>query len=184
MNSSGEIGIGGMVGIGFAVVLLVLVMTFFAKYNGAVRLRNLVSATQKANTSDFDAMWKKIRDAAKVPDKQKDMLKDIFNSYATARSGKNDNDKLLANWIQESVPAVDQTTLLNLQNIITGSRDAFAERQRLLVDQNREYQNCLTTIPWGPVLRGMGFRALEITVITSTHADEEFATGKDDGEAF
>ena len=82
-------------------------------------------------------------------------------------------------WVQESVPNVDTTTMNNLQNIITGSRDAWTMRQKELIDLNRQHDQILNVFPSGFILKMLGRKSINITIITSDKTETAFATGKD-----
>ena len=155
-----------------------LIGTVISYSNNEVTLRTAIEAKQKDNNSEFDNMYKKISQVAQVSKKQLDALKDIFNSYADART--TDGGGQLMKWVQESVPNVDTSTMNNLQNIITASRDAWTMRQKELVDLHREHTKLMRIFPSGFVLKLLGRKELEITIVTSTRTDNAFATGKDD----
>ena len=146
--------------------------------NGEIRLRNAITAKQKDNTSEFDNLWKKITQTVQVAEKDRESLQEIFNSYANARSGGQPDNGALATWINESVPNVDSATFTNLQNIITGSRDAWTQRQKELLDMKRAHDDRLTTFPSSVFVGGRG--AIEVQIITSTKTDAIFQSGSDD----
>jgi len=148
-------------------------------YNSEASLKVTYDAKLKDNNSQFDNMWKKIQQTAQVTNEQKNALKDIFTSYAQARTGTGDGGSL-AKWTQESVPNVDTTTFKNLQNIITSSRDSWTENQRELIDLSRQYNQPLQTFPSNVILRCFGFTHLDPTIVTSTRTDNAFKSGKDD----
>lgn len=83
-------------------------------------------------------------------------------------------------WVQESCPSVDTTTFNNLQNIITGSRDAFTMRQTELLDLKREHDKLLRTIPSNIVLAMFNRKPINVMIVTSSRTEETFNTGKDD----
>lgn len=158
--------------------LLVLAGVVISCSNNEVQLRTTIEAKQKDNTSEFDNMFKKISQTAQVSQKQMDTLKDIFTSYADART--QDGGKSLMTWVQESIPNVDTATFNNLQNIITSSRDSWTMRQKELVDLHREHTKVMRLFPSGFILKLLGRKELKITVVTSTRTDQAFESGKDD----
>jgi hypothetical protein len=179
----------GGVGIGLTVLLaIVLVALFLAAWviglsNKDKQFRNLLEAKQADNTSEFDNLRKKISQSVEVPDMAFDKLKEVFNEYADARSGDKNASAALANWIHEAVPNVDvaSETFVNLQNIITSSRDAWTQRQKELLDIKRQHDNLLDTDPGGFVLRSfLGREEVDVQIVTSTLAERAFETGTDD----
>ena len=163
------------------VILLTLVVLYaglsISYGNQYVRMVNLLKAKQTDNTSEFDNMWKKIQQTAQVSEKERDSLKDIFNSYAQARTG-GDNNQLLMKWIHESIPQVTPDLFKNLQNIITASRDSWTMRQKELIAMKMELDNLLETFPGSFLLSGKP--TVEIKVITSSKTEKTFDSGKDD----
>lgn len=160
-------------------VFAIIIGSIIGLSNTEVELRTLIEAKQKDNSSEFDNMFKKISQVAQVSSKQMESLKDIFNSYADARS--NDGQGKMMSWIQEAIPNVDTTTFNNLQNIITSSRDAWTMRQKELIDLSREHTVMLRRFPAGWILTTfMGRKPIEIVIVTSSRTEESFKTGKDD----
>ncbi len=172
------------IGCGAAALFFIVVAAILSSYvigtlNTEQRLRNLIVAKQKDNTSEFDNMWKKISSVAQVTMEQKNALKEIFTSYAQARTGANKGGSL-ANWIKEAIPNVDTSTFNNLQNIIVSSRDAWTMRQKEILDMNRVHDDIVTTIPSSFICSIFGRGKIEVTIVTSTRTEEAFRTGKDD----
>jgi hypothetical protein len=163
---------------GFMLVALILGVWLMGQYNTAASLKNTYESKVKANEVDFDNMWKKIQQVAQVTSAQKDALKEIFTSYAQARTTESKN--LLSSWIKESVPNVDTSTFNNLQNIIVGSRDGWTMRQKELVDISRQYNEMLVRFPGNMILGMFGFQKIDPKIITSSRTEEAFSTGKDD----
>jgi hypothetical protein len=132
-----------------------------------------------ANEASFDNMWKKIQQTAQVPEAQKNALREIFESHASARTGSGQGGTVM-NWIKESVPTVQLTSYDNLMNIITGSRDEWTRNQIELVSISNEYNQMLSVFPSNLFLRLFGFEKIVPKIITSTRTVEAFKTGKDD----
>jgi len=172
---------GCMVAIAAGVVLLIVVIVcgafFVSTMNSEVKLRNTITAKQKDNESEFDNMWKKISQVAQVTDAQKNALKEIFVQHAQAR---NVGGGTLMKWIHESVPNVDTSTFNNLQNIITGSRDAWTMRQKELLDLKREHDNLIDVFPGSMVCSILGRQKINVTIITSSRSQKAMQTGTDD----
>ena len=166
--------------IGLVGVLILTVIMFVGMYvtysNAEVRLRNAIVAKQTDNKNEMDNMWKQISQVTQVTDEQKKALVEIFNGYATARTGNGGGS--LVKWVKEVVPNVDQSTFKNLQNIISAKRDGFVMRQKELLDLNREHDNQIDTIPSSLFVGGRG--KINITIVTSTRTENAFQSGKDD----
>lgn len=148
-------------------------------YNQAQRLHNLYDAKLVDNTSEFDNMWKKISQTAQIPNAKKDALREIFEGYASARTGNGDGGSLMK-WVQESVPNVDLSEYKDVMNIIVGSRDSWTNRQKELVDIARQYNEMRSTFPSNIVMMIFGMDKINPKVVTSSRTDKAFQTGKDD----
>lgn len=174
---------GKLIGFGILGVILFLVI-WMASYvigisNQDKSLRNLITAKKSDQKQGHDLMWKKISQVAQVTDAQKNALMEIFNGYASARTGTGDGGSMMK-WVQESCPNVDTSTFNNLMNVITSSRDAFAFTQRELIDLKRTHDNLLDLFPSSFVLSLLGREKVDITIVSSSRTEEVIKTGKDD----
>ncbi len=149
-------------------------------YNTAGTLKNQYEAKLKANTASFDNMFKTISQNVQVTDKQKDALKEIFTSYATARTTGGSEDGSLMKWVQESIPNVDTSVYKTLMNTITSSRESWTMRQIEIVDIARQYNEPFNKIPTNFLLPLFGYQKIDAKVITSSRTEKAFETGRDD----
>lgn len=163
-----------IVGVSVFVLVLVVGLTFVSFSNKEHRVRNQITAKQRDNQSELDNVQKKISQSVQVTDIQMAALKDIIVGNAQARKG---GSGTLATFVTEAVPNLDTGTFQNLQNIIAGSRDAFTMRQKELLDLKREHDNLIDTWPSSMIVGGRG--KIEVTIVTSSHAKENFRTGED-----
>lgn len=159
-----------------AVAALVAFFMYLNASNSEIGLRNQIGAVQKDNANVYDNMWKKIAQAAQIPEEKKNAIKDIFIGYADARSGE--GGKAFVNAVHEAVPTVDMSVFDNLMNIITSSRDRWASNQTRLIDLQRAHMDVLTKAPSSWFVGGR--QPIEIKIITSTRTDATFEAGKDD----
>lgn len=160
----------------FVVLILMVVISYFSFSNGEIRLRNQISAVQTDNQNEFDLMWKKISQVAQITRSERESVERIIIGYADERTGSNQGSFI--NAVREALPTIDNSTFLNLQNIIVSSRDRFAQRQKQLIDLKREHDNILMTFP-GSLFVG-GRPQIDIVVITSTRTQNTFESGLDD----
>jgi hypothetical protein len=164
----------------FSTVFLVVTVGYlFSVYNTQKRLEVLYTAKIEANKVELSNLKSKLPEAASVTDAQMDKLGELFNSYAAARTPEADGALML--WVQESVPNIDQTTFLNLQNVIVSTRDNWTQRQRELVDIARAYNVNLETQPRGTILGWLGdFERIDPKIIITSGTTEAFRTGVDE----
>lgn len=156
----------------FAVIATVAVGGYvMSVFNRADSLVTLYNGKLETNKADFDNMTKVISQSAQVSKAQMDKLKEIYNSYAEARTGTAASDAIMK-WVQESVPNVDTSVMSNLQNIIVANRNGWTERQRELVGITVEYNTMLKVRPSKWVLSG--YSKLDPVVITSEDTVQTF----------
>lgn len=179
-SMAGGIGVGWIILIGVAIVGLWLAFSLMSFHNVEIRQRNLLTMKQKDNTSEFDNMKKTIREVAQVSDYQFDKLREVFTSYAEARTPGKDGNAPIMNWIQEAIPDVDTKTFENLQNIIVGQRAGWTQRQKELLDMKRVHDNILDVGFRGLILtKCFGRDKIEVQIVTSGAAKMAFASGED-----
>lgn len=157
---------------------LLSVVWVVGTYNGAATLRNSYEMKVKDNSSEFDNMWKKISQSTQIADSKKDAFKEIFTSYAQARTPQGAGRVML--WVKENAPKLNLEIFDNAQNIIVASRDGWTMRQKELVGIAEEYNRRLVTFPSNIMLGMFGFQKIDPKVVTSTRTEEAFSTGKDD----
>lgn len=153
------------------IILLALGGYTMSVFNRADTLLELYNGKVKTNQSDFDNMSKVISQTAQVSKAQMERLKEIYNSYAEARTGKGASDAIMK-WVQESVPNVDTSVMSNLQNIIVANRNGWTERQRELVGITVEFNTLLSVRPSKWFLNG--YDKLDPLVITSEDTEQTF----------
>lgn len=158
--------------------LLVVIVYVFSVSNNEAGLRNLINAKQTANTTEQDNMWKTIKQTAQVTEAQKDAIMQVVVGYATARGG-NGKAGSLATLVHESVPNVDTTAFVKLQNVIDSKRSEWTRAQKELIDYKREHDNLIDMQPSGLVCSILGRKKIEIVVITSAQTKETFRTGEE-----
>jgi hypothetical protein len=185
----GAVAVGWVVLIGILILGFSIVTTLMSWQNVEVRQRNLITAKQKDNTSEFDNLKKKIKSVVSIPDAQFANLKDIFTSHAEARAGGDSKDGALMKWIQESIPNVDESTKIYSQvmNIVVSSRDAWTTRQKEILDMQRVHSDILDVGFRGLFLsKVLGRQKIEVIIVTSAETKEAFSSGEDndDGTLF
>lgn len=160
------------------VIGFVLLLSGVSIYNDAASLRETYGMKVKSNEAEFDNMWKKIQQVAQIPDAQKDAFKEVYSSYASARTSQGQGQMMA--WIKETVPNYTGDIYVQVMNVVTGSRDGWTMRQNELVDVARQYNVNLAVFPKNVLLRMFGFEKIDPRVITSSRTEQSFKTGKDD----
>jgi hypothetical protein len=166
-----------LIGVGVLVALVGMIFMMYASAsNSEVRLRNAVTAQQKANETSFDTCWKIISQQAQLTDKYKDGFKEIYVGLMEGRHYEKGG--ALFKFVTESNPKFDVQLFVKLATSIEAQRTVFKRDQQKLIDLKREHDNVLMTIPssWF-----VGSRSpVEIKIVTSTKTTEAFNSGKED----
>ena len=188
-SSFGGIGAGWIILIGIVIVGVWLAMTLMSFHNVEVKQRNLITAKQKDNTSEFDNLKKKLNSVVSIPEAQFEQLKSLFVEHAQARTSGGSKDGSLMKWVTESVPNVDKSTDIynNVMNIVVASRDSWTMRQKELLDMQRVHSNILDVGFRGLILSKLfGRDKIDVIIVTSAATKEAFASGEDndDGTLF
>lgn len=164
----------GIIGVG-----LVSLIWGVSVYNTQAGLKNQYEMKVTDNRNEYDNVWKKISQVCQIAESKKDAFKEIFTSYASARTSEG-SGKVMT-WVKENAPTgVDLKVFDNAQNIIVSSRDAFVMRQKELIAVAESYNKNLVVMPRGFVLKLFGFERIEPKIVTSTRTEEAFQSGKDD----
>jgi hypothetical protein len=145
--------------------------------NREADLRTAIVAKQRDNQSEYDNMWKTIKQTAAVNDREAKLIRDTIVSYAGSRDS---SGGALFKAVHEAVPNVDAKTMVNLQNTITASRQNWTMRQKELMDLSREHNRLLTRFPSNVICSMFGRHEIQVIIVTSSRTDASFATGKDD----
>jgi len=160
--------------IGLAMMLGLMYMSYS---NNEIRLRNQIAAVQKDNENRYDNMWKKVSQAAQIPEAKKQAFKEIFTSYAAGRTGDGSKGSFI-NAVHESIPSIDLSIFDSLMNMIAGERTTWASNQTRLLDLKRAHDDALTTAPSSWFVGGRP--PIDVKIVTSTRTEEAFQSGKDD----
>ena len=167
-------------GIVVGVIALWFVFGGIGYRNAEARLRAQFAAVQKANTVDYDAMWKIIAQTAQVPKQYSADFKDAYTSILASGgpAGESTIKNLFAVAAGMKPPQLDASLYRKVQDVIESERTKFANAQKQLLDIKREHDALRTTFP-GTLFVG-GAAELQVRLVTSTATERAFETGKDD----
>lgn len=145
--------------------------------NKEVRLRNRLTAQQKANEATFDQTWKVIQQQAGVTTEYKESFRSTFTDIMNARYSGDKNASTLMKWVKEANPHFDSSLFKTLMNTIEAQRTNFTREQKLLLDLQREHNDVLTTFPSSLFVGGRA--PIEVKIVTSGKTNQSFATGEE-----
>jgi len=175
--------------IGGALVLVLLLGTLLG-IGSYITYRNYGARTEielNAKVTDNRQMLGKhstqIGEMAQVTTMYKDDLVEVYTAAMTGRYG-DDGSTAVMQWIKEQNPNMDSALYLRISQKIEANRDEFQNAQTQLIDQKQVYEKALATLWSGFWLDMAGYPKIDlasIKVISSTHANEAFEAGVDDG---
>jgi len=169
-----------------AIALVVLIVVYFGMsitYNNAwAKKDNLLVAQKKVIESNFDKMFKILKQQAGVLGKYKDDFKDVYvgimeGRYGTGGTGGGQGGKMML-WIKEHNPKFDASLYKKLMVSIEANRQEFFEQQKYLISIQKQ-MNDLTRVQ--PASWFLGDEEVpEITIVSSTKTKQVMETGIED----
>lgn len=127
------------------VIVLILVIMYFAYNNKEVALRNEAEAQKGKIESVFDTMWKTIKQEAGVTEEYRKTFEKIYPELIAGRYA-GDNQSLIK-MINESNPAFDTSLYQKLMQTIEVQRTVFSTAQQRMLDIIRERETLLESMP-------------------------------------
>jgi hypothetical protein len=166
------------------VTLVGIIMTFsvIGTYNECIKLENVIRAQYTANQSNYDSMWKKVKESAQVNAMYTDDLKKVYDSAIQGRYGK-DGSKAVFQFIKEHNPNFDSSLYRQVQATIESGRNTFDANQKMLTDKKQIYETYIGSFPNNIVAGSFGFPRIDLTkfdIVTSDSTQKAFETKKAD----
>lgn len=155
---------------------------FVGVNNNLVIQEEGLKAQYKQNQNNYDNYWKKLKEAAQVPDQYASDLKKLYDGTMTGRYGA-DGSKAMFQMIKEQNPTLDPKMYQSLQEIIEAGRNSFESEQKMLLDKKRIYEIALRTFPNSVVASLLGFPKIDLSkidIVTSDTTNKAFETKKVD----
>jgi len=143
-----------------------------------------IEAQYKQNQNNYDNMWKRIKEIAKVPGMYTEDLKKVWDGVMKARYG-GDGSKAMWQWIKEHNPSLPAGMYTQLQRAIEAGRTSFAADQKALIDKKRVYQVHLKSnvgMIWSNVWGYPTIDLAKFDIVTSSKTEAAFDSKKDDKE--
>ena len=166
-----------MVGIGVLVVLALIVVGMYIKYNNEeVSLRKEAEAQKGKVETVHDTMWKVIKQKAGVTEEYRDTFEQVFPEIIAGRYSQGDGSTM--KWIQESNPEFDTSLYKDLMQAIEVQRMYFNQAQTRMLDIIRQRETLLELIPAKFFISNKS--KIDYTIISSTSTKTVVQTGIDD----
>lgn len=170
---------------GIGAVLLVIAIALIGANNTANGYEQSIIAANDQSKNVLGQLAPKLREAIGVTHIQTKALVDVVTKANESRYGKQGSAATMQ-WIQEQNPNFDQSNFTRIASMIEAARNDFADKQKDKIDRIRAYRTALGNFPGGMLMRFLGWGQKSFfdeygKVIASSHAQDSFATGTDDG---
>jgi hypothetical protein len=163
-----------------AVFLTIGIFSGFIMYmnakNTEIQLVTRFDAEKKDLENVFDSMWKILKQQAGVTDQYKNAFREIYPSIIAGRYQGN-GDGSLMKMVQESNPEFDTKMYERLMESIESQRIRFENKQREVIDIEREHNTFIQTFPNSLFLGGVA--KIDFVPVTSGRAKDAIQTGED-----
>lgn len=146
-------------------------------YNTEKGLRNAFKAQEKSNQSSFDKLWKTIKQSANIAEVERESFKEAYAEIMQSTKGVSGEGKLASFFTQAKVD-ISSDLFKKLMTIVESQRESFHRDQQTLIKIKQEHDNIRTKLPSSLFVGGSP--ELQLTIITSTHTEGVFESGKDD----
>lgn len=171
----------GLVVVG--VLALVGVTSYVSNFNYGNRAERTIEAEYENLSNVLGQYSLRIKEAAQIPSMQTEDLAQLFTGSLDARYGA-DGSQAAMQWIREQNPNLDQSTYLQLQQMIEAGRNKFENHQTKFLDTKREYETQLGYFWTGTWLSIAGYPTIDLddmNIVTSQYANDAFETGIEEG---
>lgn len=167
-----------------AAVAVTLLISYSSAVAFGVQQEEGIKATYDNNRNILANYTTRIGEMAQIPEMARDDLSKVITDAFEGRYGENGSQASVQLIVEAYPGAIDPVLYRNIQTAMEAGRIEFRDNQTKLIDQKRTYQQNLSYVFKGTFLRMAGYPKInldEFKVISSTQADQSFATGIDDG---
>ncbi len=170
---------------GIGALLLLFIAGYISGNNTGNRHEQGIIASHEQTRNVLGQYAPKLRDALGVTKIQAGAVEDIITGANESRYGKTGSQATMQ-WITEQNPALDQSSYGKIVDIVSAGRNDFQNAQKDKIDRIRSYRTAVGNFPGGFFIKlagypTEGFFAKYEKIVTSGHAEDAFATGRDDG---
>jgi len=171
-----------LLGFGMTLVTIFLIAlisggVLWSHRNTAVSLEERIKAQYVSNQSNYDSMWKSLKEMTQVTDIQAQQFKDVYTGLI---EGRNQDQNLLFKAIKEQNPQLDTKVYTGIQREISANRKTFDNNQKQIADIIREYNTYIQQKPVMTMITGRKDIDAKDYVVTSDKTDKAFKNGKDE----
>lgn len=185
MNNRAYLIVGG-IGAFFVLMIVGFLIAYASAANSANRYEADIEASHKQALNVLGQYAPMLREAVGVTKLQAGAVESVITGANESRYGKTGSSATVQ-WIQEQNPTLDQSNYKRIIDLVESGRHDFRDAQRDKIDKINQYKIALGQMPGSYFMRLAGYPTSEYRsknydkIVVSGHADEAFATGRDDG---
>ncbi len=150
--------------------------------NNCIAQEKTIVAQYDQNRNNYDNYFKKLKEAAQVPEMYTEDLLKLYDKAMTARYGE-EGSKALFQWLKEQNPSLDASIYKKIQDIIEAGRNSFEADQKMLIDKKRVYETYIAIFPNNILAGLLGFPKIDLSkydIVTSEETEKAFEDKKSD----
>lgn len=173
-----------LIGVVLLVVLgaVTVVGSYISAVNTGARFEANIEKFDKSSANTLSAYTLKLKEAANVPAKYVDSLKDVIKATFEGRYGA-EGSKATFQWIQENNIPLDPSVYTKLQSIIDAGREEFKLSQDRKLESCAQYE-VVRNVFWGGLwLNIAGYPKKDVDklcrVVLDNTTRDKFETGVD-----
>lgn len=158
------------------IICLILGGTLLSHRNTAVSLEERIESQYIANQSNYDSMWKTLKEMTQVTELQANQFKDLYYGLI---QGRYQDENLLFKSIQEQNPNLDTNVYKEIQREISANRKTFDNNQKQIADIIREYNTYIKKHFIMASITNRQPKNAKDYIVTSDRTEKAFESGKD-----
>ena len=157
------------------ILILTPILYDWSVDNREVKLKEKYGAQKKVCESNYDKMWKTIKQIASVSEEYKESFSDMYKNMMEGRY----KEATLMKWVHEDNPDFSTSLYEDLNVAIEANRAQFDNEQKKLTAINEQHRVLRQTKPAKWFIND-DVVEIDHRIITSTKTAKVFESGKDD----
>lgn len=170
----------------FGALFAIGVMSYISAYNYGNQMERAIEAKYADMEVTLANASSKVADLAKVPSMYKNDAVELIKAEMQGRYGS-EGSKATFQFFQEKGIQLEPKLYTRIQQEIVTGRNEFTGAQKQLITIKQQYETQLGSFWKGMWMRIAGYPKIDLSkfkIISSSHAQEAFSTGIDNGFKF